>query len=124
VPDDLRHRPPLHLPGNRHLHTGRVLPPLSRSAAGTWRPAAPAGNCQRREATLPCVAEAVMERTLTSIEADHASLRANAVKFRQLAQERRAVDQLKIADKLMELVSELEARAAELEAQLRPASRA
>jgi len=61
-----------------------------------------------------------MERTLTRIEADIASLRANALKFRQLAQERRAVDQLQIADKLMELVSEIEAKAAELEAQLRP----
>jgi hypothetical protein len=65
-----------------------------------------------------------MERTLTNIEADIASLRANAVKFRQLAQERRAVDQIQIADKLMELVREIEARAAELEAQLRPTSNA
>jgi hypothetical protein len=65
-----------------------------------------------------------MERTLTNIEADIASLRANAVKFRQLAQERRAVDQIQIADKLMELVKEIEARAAELEAQLRPTSNA
>jgi hypothetical protein len=65
-----------------------------------------------------------MERTLTNIEADIASRRANAVKFRQLAQERRAVDQIQIADKLMELVSEIEARAAELEAQLRPTSHA
>ena len=64
-----------------------------------------------------------MERTLTKIEADIASLRSNALKFRQLAQERRAVDQLQIADKLMELVSEIEAKAAELEAQTRPGSR-
>jgi len=63
-----------------------------------------------------------MQRTLGEIEADIASLRANATKFRQLAQERRAVDQLQIADKLMELVGELEARAAELETQLRPGS--
>jgi hypothetical protein len=57
-----------------------------------------------------------MERTLVDIEADIASLRANVTKYRRLAEEHRTADNLLIANKLMELVIDLEAQAAELEA--------
>jgi hypothetical protein len=56
-----------------------------------------------------------MEKTLTDIEADIASLRSNASKFRLLAEERMAADQHRIAAKLIETVAELEKRAKELE---------
>jgi hypothetical protein len=56
-----------------------------------------------------------MEKTLADIEADIASLRANVTNYRKLAEEHRAADNLLTAQKLMELVIDLEARAAELE---------
>jgi hypothetical protein len=60
-----------------------------------------------------------MEKTVGEIRAEMASLLERAVKYRSLAEQRRAVDQQQIADKLMELVTELEAEAAELEASMR-----
>lgn len=56
-----------------------------------------------------------MEKTFADIEGDIASLRANASKYRRLAEERMAADQLRIAAKLMELVADFESRAKELE---------
>ena len=50
------------------------------------------------------------------IDAEIASLREDAAKYRRLAEARRAADQDRIAEKLMELVAELEEKAAELEA--------
>jgi len=46
-----------------------------------------------------------MEKTIREIRGDIASLRAHADKYRTLAEQRRAVDQRQIADKLMELVA-------------------
>jgi hypothetical protein len=60
-----------------------------------------------------------MEKTLAEINADIASLPEHAAKYRRLADERRAVDQRQIAMKLMELVAELEAKAAQMEAAMR-----
>lgn len=57
-----------------------------------------------------------MEKTLAEIHADIASLREHAAKFRRLAEERKAVDQTQIANKLMEVVGDLEAKAAQIEA--------
>ena len=57
-----------------------------------------------------------MEKTIADIRADIASLREHAAKYRELAEQRQAVDQLRIAEKLMELVAEFEKRAAALEA--------
>jgi hypothetical protein len=57
-----------------------------------------------------------MEKTLADIEADIASLRENVTKYRKLAEEHRAAHNAMIAEKLMELVVDLEARARELEA--------
>jgi hypothetical protein len=57
-----------------------------------------------------------MEKTLADIEADVASLRENLTKYRKLAEEHRAADNVMIAKKLMDLVVDLEARVAELEA--------
>jgi hypothetical protein len=57
-----------------------------------------------------------MEKTLADIEADIASLRENLTKYRKLAEEHRAADNVMIAKKLMDLVVDLEARVAELEA--------
>jgi hypothetical protein len=51
-----------------------------------------------------------MERTFADIEADIASLRANAVKYRKLAEDRRAAGHFMVAEKLMELLAELEAK--------------
>ena len=59
-----------------------------------------------------------MEKTLAEINADIASLRQHAAKYRELAEQRKAVDQTKIAAKLMELVTDLEAKAAQIEATL------
>lgn len=61
-----------------------------------------------------------MDKTLAEINADIAALRKHAAKYRQLADARKAADQTRIAAKLMELVVELEAKAAELEATTRP----
>jgi hypothetical protein len=58
-----------------------------------------------------------MEKTVGEIRAEMASLLERAVKYRSLAEQRRAVDQQQIADKLMELVVELEAKAKQLEAE-------
>lgn len=44
-----------------------------------------------------------------------AAARADAARYRQLAQERRAAGDAKIADKLMELVRDLEAKAERME---------
>ena len=57
-----------------------------------------------------------MEKTIDRINADIASLRANAALYRNLAEQRRAVDQQRVAAKLMELVIELETKAKELAA--------
>jgi len=54
--------------------------------------------------------------TLADIEADVASLLANVIKYRKLAEEHRAAQNVMIAKKLMELVIDLERRLAELEA--------
>jgi hypothetical protein len=54
-----------------------------------------------------------MEKTLSEITADIERLRRPAVKCRKLSEERRALDQVQIADKLMEYVADLEAKAAD-----------
>ena len=56
-----------------------------------------------------------MEKTFADIEADIASLRANASKYRRLAEERMAADQLRVAAKLIEVVADFESKAKELE---------
>ena len=56
-----------------------------------------------------------MEKTFADIEADIASLRANASKYRRLAEERMAADQLRVAAKLIEVVADFESQAKELE---------
>jgi hypothetical protein len=58
-----------------------------------------------------------IKKTIDEIRSDIASLREHADKYRKLAEQRRAVDQQLIADKLMELVAELEAKAKQLEAE-------
>ncbi|HUH84450.1 MAG TPA: hypothetical protein VLX85_07555 [Stellaceae bacterium] len=58
----------------------------------------------------------VAEAPFEQIDAEIASLREDAAKYRRLAEARRAADQGRIAEKLMELVAELEEKAAELEA--------
>lgn len=60
--------------------------------------------------------ERFMENTIGRINASIASLRADAAHYRKLAEPRKAVNQEPIAEKLMELVAELEAQAAQLEA--------
>ena len=57
-----------------------------------------------------------MDKTLADIEANIASLHANVTRYRKLAEEHRAADNVMIAKKLMELTIALEARVAELEA--------
>jgi hypothetical protein len=64
-----------------------------------------------------------MEKTLAEINADIAALRNHAAKYRQLADARKAADQSRIAAKLMELVAELESKAAQLEAMIRAPGR-
>ena len=59
-----------------------------------------------------------MEKTLAAIQADIASLRKHATAFRALAEHHRAGDSLVIADKLMQVVAELEQKATELDASL------
>ena len=61
-----------------------------------------------------------MEKTLAEITADIAALRNHAARYRQLAEARKAADQSRIAAKLMELVVELESKAAQLESLTRP----
>jgi hypothetical protein len=58
-----------------------------------------------------------VEKTLADIEQDIAALRANASKYRRLAEERMAADQdqRRIAATLIEVVAELERRAEDLE---------
>jgi uncharacterized membrane protein YccC len=58
----------------------------------------------------------VAEAPSDHIDTEIASLREDAAKYRRLAEARRAADQDRIAEKLMELVAELEEKAAELEA--------
>jgi hypothetical protein len=55
-----------------------------------------------------------VEKTFADIEADIASLRANASKYRKLAEERMAADQLRVAAKLIEVVADFEFKAKEL----------
>lgn len=50
------------------------------------------------------------------IDAEIASLREEVAKYRRLAEARRAADQDRVAEKLMELVVELEEKAAQLDA--------
>jgi hypothetical protein len=57
-----------------------------------------------------------MEKTLIDIEADVARLRADAAKYRQLAEERKAADHVMISQKLLELVADIEKEVARLEA--------
>jgi hypothetical protein len=61
-----------------------------------------------------------MQKTAADIREIIAQLRANAVKYLGLAEERRKLDQVRIADKLLEYVGDLEAKAAQLEASLPP----
>jgi hypothetical protein len=56
-----------------------------------------------------------VEKTFADIEADIASLRANASKYRRLAEERMAADQLRVAAKLIAVVADFENQAKELE---------
>jgi hypothetical protein len=65
-----------------------------------------------------------MERTLTQIEAEIASLREKATHYRELALRHREADNIPIADKLLELVADLERSAAELWAVLKQRRRA
>jgi hypothetical protein len=60
-----------------------------------------------------------MERALSEIEANIASLRQNAIAFRALAMRHRAADNIAIADKLLEVVGDLEKSAAEMQALLK-----
>jgi hypothetical protein len=52
-----------------------------------------------------------MEKMLAEIKADIAKLHEHAAKYRKLAEERRAADHGPIADKLLEYVADLEAKA-------------
>ena len=65
-----------------------------------------------------------MERTIEQINADLASLRAHVVKFRRLAEQRQAADELVIAKKLLEVAADLEAKAKVLEELLASRGRA
>jgi cytochrome c556 len=56
-----------------------------------------------------------MEKTAEALRAEIASLQENVTKFRRLAEERRAADQILIADKLIEVAADFEAKAAELQ---------
>lgn len=56
-----------------------------------------------------------MEKTIELIRADIATLLEHVALYRRLAEERRAVAHLEIADKLTEAAADCEARAAELE---------
>jgi hypothetical protein len=56
------------------------------------------------------------ESSSEQIDAEIASLREDGAKYRRLAEARRAAGQDRIAEKLLELVAELEEKAAELEA--------
>jgi hypothetical protein len=57
-----------------------------------------------------------MEKTLAQIETEIGSMRAGAAKYSKLAEERRAVGQLMVAERLTLLVADLEARVIQLEA--------
>jgi hypothetical protein len=59
-----------------------------------------------------------MEKTVEAIETDVATLREHVTNFRRLADEHRADGALVIADKLVEVAAELEAKATELERRL------
>jgi hypothetical protein len=63
-----------------------------------------------------------MEKMLAEIKADIAKLHEHAAKYRKLAEERRAADHGPIADKLLEYVADLEAKAAAMEAALQGAA--
>jgi hypothetical protein len=65
-----------------------------------------------------------MEKTRSQIEADITSLRRNAIKFRTLAIEHRAANNTAIANKLLEVVADLEKAAAEMQVLLKERSRA
>jgi hypothetical protein len=56
-----------------------------------------------------------MDKTAEAIKADIAALREHITKFRRRAEERRAADHMLIADKLIEVAADFEAKAAELE---------
>jgi hypothetical protein len=56
-----------------------------------------------------------MEKTIDSIEAEIASLREHASKYRRVAADHRAGDNPLVADKMTEAAAECEAKAAELE---------
>jgi hypothetical protein len=56
-----------------------------------------------------------VEMTIEMIRADIVTLRDHVALYRKLADERRAVEHIMIADKLTEAAAECEAKAAELE---------
>jgi len=56
-----------------------------------------------------------MEKTIDSIEAEIASLREHASKYRRVAADHRAGDNPLVADKMTAAAAECEARAAELD---------
>jgi hypothetical protein len=56
-----------------------------------------------------------MDKPFESIVAEIAILREHIARFRRLAEERRAADQPLIADKLTEVASDFEVKAAKLE---------
>jgi hypothetical protein len=60
-----------------------------------------------------------MEKTLSQIEADIGSLRANAAKLRALAVGHRAANNIDIANKLLEVVADLDRSAAKMQAILK-----
>ena len=65
-----------------------------------------------------------MEKTRSQIEADITSVCRNAIKFRTLAIEHRAANNTAIANKLLEVVADLEKAAAEMQVLLKERSRA
>ena len=56
-----------------------------------------------------------MEKTLADTEANIASLRANVAKYRNIAERRKTLGHVTVAEQLMEFVIDLEARVAALE---------
>jgi hypothetical protein len=56
-----------------------------------------------------------MNKSAEQIRADLLSLREHVAKFRRLAEQREAADELVIAKKLLEVAAELESKAAVLE---------
>ena len=70
-------------------------------------------KAQRREPPYRC--RMMDSETGTNAKLGTAAIWADAARYRQLAQERRAAGDIRIADKLMELVRDLEAKAERFE---------